>query len=332
MEAETTSTTTTTIGDAHAALALADSSSATPESPAPATEPTAPAATTQAEAATTTPEGASTPAPPETKGEPPKWRWQDILESARTKSAQEAETRVRQELEQQYGGLKDFSGMSADERAGLLIWNRALRGDPEALARVERVNPALASALSGRAPSTAPAQADPEPVVIGRNPDGTEYFNPEAFEQWKAWNARQTDARLEEKLKPFQQVAQTFQQREMQATAWTEVSQVLTRFRTDPDFKANEADVKDEIASDSRLQQLADRDPQAALEIAFSRVYRAKVLPSQKSQTEAQVLADVKTRAVAATTNPASASTSTPKSTIGDARAALDHAMAQLGG
>jgi hypothetical protein len=294
-----------------AAPAATASPAVTPTIESPAAETPAPAATTQAAAATETPVPVTTEtteAPPPA-GEPPKWRWQDILANARETATKEAEARIRQDVERQYDGLKDFAQIDATERAGLLVWQRALSGDPQALARI-KASPEAMQAIQRLVAQEAP-DTEPEPDL--QAPDGTLVYSAAKQREWREWNNRQLEQRFDARLKPLQTVAETFQQRESQARAFTEVGSILTEFRADPDFKANEADVKAEIGKDARLTALADRDPKAALEIAFARVYRAKVLPAKQKTSEADVLANLQQRAVAGTVNPSAATSSTPK-------------------
>jgi len=100
-----------------------------------------------------------------------------------------------------------------------------------------------------------------------------------------------------------------------------------------PEFVAHQKDVWSAINADQTLMQLAMNPDTASMAVrhAWQQVYLDKVLPAKQSQTEANVVASLQQRAVAATTNPATASSATPKSTLGDARAALEHAAAQLG-
>jgi hypothetical protein len=323
---------TTTIGNAEAALALADSSSAdTQTTQTPSVESTA--------AATVQPDGQETPAATETPtpGEPPKWRWQDILANARETSAKEAETRARQELEQQYGWAKD---VAEHERQGLLTWRAAMNGDPQALAHL-KANPQVVTWLKGlmEPAQTAP---DPEPEPDLQTADGTPVYSAMRQREWREWNNRQLTGTFEQKLQkalqPLQTVAHTFQSRESEAAYNTTVSGVIAKMEAaDPTFKTHRKDVADLIMNDPKLRTMAlgdgqqSADPETALEIAWSRVYRAKVLPGQQQQSEAQVISTLQQRAVAATTNPASATSATPKSMLGDARAALEHAYAVVG-
>lgn len=295
-----------------AAPAATASPAVTPAQETPATESSAPAAITQAaaEPSETAPVTTATTETPQA-GEPPKWRWQDILANARETAAKEAEARIRQDIERQYDGLKDFAQIDAQERAGLLVLRNALAGDPQAIARIKG-NPDARQAFQRLIAEEAAAQdAEPEPDLEA--PDGTLVYSAQRQREWREWNNRQLEQRFSAKLQPLEQVAQTFQARETQARAFTEVGQVLTEFRADPDFTANEADIKAEISKDPRLAALADRDPKAALELAFARVYRAKVLPAQRKTSEADVLANLQQRAVAGTVNPSAATSSTPK-------------------
>jgi hypothetical protein len=336
----------TTVGDARASLALADSSPVTPESTADASAPSQAAATVQPDATPETPESGTT----KPKGEPPAWRWQDILENTRTTVAKETEERIRKEVEAQYAGFGDLTSLNADQRAGLVVWQRAIDGDPAARARVAQAaqtNPQLAQALKSLIASEASAQPDAEPQpdyeLPIRNADGQVVgYEPmySAKQQAKrdAWREQQWNATLDKRLGPLQQVAQTFQQREAEAAYATTLSSVVASMTAaDPVFAEHKADVSKALQEDARLMTLAlgdDRtapDPAMALEIAWGRVYRTKVLPAKQSQAEAQVVASLQQRAVAGTTNPATATSATPTSMLGNARAALEHAYAVTG-
>jgi hypothetical protein len=338
---------TTTLGDASAALAMADSSLATPATETPAASD-APAATQQAQPTDPAQAPVSTEQQPETKGEPPKWRWQDILANARETSAKDAETRVRQELEQQYAGLKDFTSIDVAERAGLLVWRAALNGDPQAIAAI-KANPSAAQRIQSLFQDRQQAETpDPEPQpdfvlpvkdaqgnIVGEKP----IYSAETQAKREAWLKRQWLAEVRKELQPLQQTAQTFQQQQAQATFDTTVSGVLAKMKAaDPEFEKYTPDVAKTLQSDPRLMALAlgsDTQPpdvETALELAWGRVHRSKVLPARESQTEATVLAKLQQQAVAGTVSPAAASASVPKSTLGDAQAALAHARAQLGG
>jgi hypothetical protein len=318
--------TATTVGDARAALALADATStATPQTEATTPDPSQVAATAQPGAETTPAVEPST----EPKGEPPKWRWQDILDEQRKKSAAEAEARVRQE----YDGLKDFATMSAEERHGLVIMHRAMAGDPAAQARVAQVQPQLAQSLGW---VKAPA-ADPMPEPDLQAGDGSLVYSAKQQALKDEWLERKLESKwakqFEEKLQPLQKTAQTFQEREAQAEFNVNSTKAIAKLASaDPDFEKHKPDVGAVIQSDQQLMSLAlNGHVDLALEIAWNRVRNSKVLPLKQQQAQAQVLTDLQQRAVAATTNPATASTATPKPTLGNARAALEHAYSVTG-
>ena len=316
----------TTVGDARAALAFADSSPAAPDTSAPSALPTA-AAIAQPDASGEIP--ASTP--DVSKGEPPKWRWQDILENARTTSAKEAEERVRKEVESQYAGLRDFTSLSPDQRAGLAVWNRALNGDPSARAQVSQAaqtNPQLAQALKSLTASEAPA-ADTEPEADLQTADGQLVFSAPQMRKWQQWQANQLRQEFRKELSPIvTEHRQTIRERNessYKATTGDVINSLKAQY---PEFDAHKADVSAAINADPMLMQLATNPETAkmALTHAWQQVYLSKVLPAKDSQKEAQVVASLQQRAVAGTTNPASATSATPKSTLGDARAALEYA------
>jgi hypothetical protein len=309
-----------------AAPAATASPAVTPTIESPAAETSAPAATTQAAAETETPVPATTTAP-ETPpaGEPPKWRWQDILANARDTAAKEAEARIRQEVEQQYTGLKDFAQIDASERAGLLVWQRALSGDPQALARI-KANPDAVQAIQRLFVAEQQAQ-DTEPEPDLQAPDGTLVYSAAKQREWRECNNRQLEKKFSEQLQPLQRMSQTFEQRERQdAYNNTTASAVARLTASEPDFKEHKRDVWELINSDRVLSKMAigdparpdiEPDPATAIEIAWGRVYRTKVLPAKQKTSEADVVANLQQRAVAGTVNPSAATSSTPKKFTG---------------
>lgn len=326
---ENTATPTTTIGDAKASLALADSSPATPEPQTPAAETPAPAAITQAADEPSTQVDPASTEPP--KGEPPKWRWQDILQNARETEY----TRGRQEIEQQYQWAKDIADA---ERDGLLTWRAAMNGDPRAIAHI-KANPEAVAWLRGLVAEQAPPAADPEPEPDLQTADGQLVYSATRLKEWREWSNRQLTSNLKQEfqkeLQPLQKVAQSVQQQESRSAYTQSVAGAVARMKAaDPAFEKHTKDVLEQIQKDPRLSKLAldDGDPDTAIELAWARVYRDKVLPTEKKAAEQQVLANLQQRAVAGTTNPGTATTTTPPNTLGNARAALEHAHATLGG
>ena len=79
----------------------------------------------------------------------------------------------------------------------------------------------------------------------------------------------------------MQRAASQAESERIQTTALNEAQGAIDAFREDADFMAHTADVKAVIEEDARLSALADRDPKAALDVEWSRVYREKVLPEK---------------------------------------------------
>jgi hypothetical protein len=345
MEAQTpaasptvTPSTPTTLGDASAALAMADSSLATPTPETTPASTTPAAATAQTQTETPAPDLVSTE--PETKGEPPRWRWQDILANARETSAKEAEARVRQELEQQHAWAKDIDQR---ERDGLMTWRRAMAGDPQALAHI-RANPQVVQWMKGLIEEPKATAPDPEPEpdfvlpvkdaqgnIVGERP----IYSAEQQAKREAWLQRRWMADVQKEIAPLKQTAQTVQQERAELAYKAVSNDALDAIKKahPQEFEKHRADIAAVINSDPQLMELAG-DPRTvtlAIRTAWNEVRLNKVLPAQQSQTEAKVLADLQRQAVAGTASPATASATTPVTTLGNAEASLALARAQLG-
>ncbi len=323
---EDTGTPTTTIGNAEAALALADSSPATPAAEPSATESTAPAATTQAVQDPQAPDAVSTEDP--AKGEPPKWRWQDILANARETTEKETAARVKQEIEAQYA---DFKETTPEERAGLKVWNQALKGDPHALAMVAQVNPALAQAISGKTPESKP-EAEPQPDAAIQMPDGSTVptYTAEGLRAWQVWNQKQMESSLSEKFKPLAQTAEKLRVQEQEAArqqqTQTWAAEVLGRVKRLPHFETFKPEISKALAA---VPANFTGNLEDVVIDTYTQLLTAKLEQSTK-EASSKALTDIQQRALAATGNPASAATATPPKVLGDALAALKHADAQL--
>jgi hypothetical protein len=313
---------TTTIGDASAALAMADSSLATPETTTPAPVDTPAAATAQPGAETAPPDEPSI----EGKGEPPKWRWQDILANARETAAKEADAKARQE----YEWAKDIA---AQERDGLLVWRAAMNGDPQAIARIKS-NPQAAQWIKGLVAEAQPPQVDAEPEPDLQAGDGSLVYSATRLKEWREWNNKQLRQEFQQELQPIKADRETVQAERAQLAYTTKTTSVIDALAKQyPEFTAHKADVWAVISADQRLTSLATNPETAdfAIRYAWGEVHRDKVLPLQQQHAEAKVLTGLQQRAVAATTNPTAASATTPKPTLGNARAALEHAYSVTG-
>ncbi len=318
-------------GDMTSAFASAlESASSTPVAEAsPASTPTtdgqptenaSAAAIAQPEAQPTAAVTASPDSQQPAKGEPPAWRWQDILENTRKSVAEETAARVRQEVEQQYSWAKDISA-SEQERANLINWYRKLNADPVSafreLQQAIEAHPQYAAALK-------PQQADPEPEPDLQTADGQFVYSASQQKAWQEWNTRRISTELrkefQQELQPLKQTHQTLQSQQASAAYNDSVASVIARMsEADPKFKEHRKDVFEVIQSDPKLLDRAigtadsAPDPETAIEIAWGRVHRSKVLPTLQQTTQSQVLADLQQRATASTVNPGAPSVTSPK-------------------
>lgn len=85
--------------------------------------------------------------------------------------------------------------------------------------------------------------ADPEPDFDLETQDGRPLMSPQRAAEWRAWNRRQEDKRLDERLRPIQQSLEERQMREvhlqMQGEATQRARQLFAEARTWPHFNEN---------------------------------------------------------------------------------------------
>tara|TARA_R110002110_G_scaffold378802_1_gene589325 strand:+ start:16 stop:1137 length:1122 start_codon:yes stop_codon:yes gene_type:complete len=254
-------------------------------------------------------------------GEPPEWRWQDILSNARDTTAKETETRVRQEMESQYAWAKDLTQASDGERQNLLSWYQVLNTDPvtalSQLSQAIAANPELKARLDATQGTAQAVPETPEPQADLQNADGTLVYSADKLKEWQGWTQQRLSQRLnqqfEERLAPLQRAASHAESQRIQTTALNEAQGAIDTFREDADFMAHTADIKTTIEQDARLAALADHDPRAALDVAWARVYRAKVLPKKLQGNEAEVLEKLQRKATAGSVNPNAPTAITPQ-------------------
>lgn len=311
---ETTSAAPSSFAEAAATL---EASSASTPAATTTTEAIAPAATVQAvDGMPTGVESASTPTDqkrgtrlPNGTFAPPEERWPEILDNQRTKAAKEAEDRVRQE----YAWAQQIE---QSERDGLMTWRAALRGDPQAIATI-RANPQVLQHLRGLVAEEA---VDAEPEADLQAPDGTLVYSAQQLARRETWREKRMEQAFQKQLQPFQQIAQTFRQREQEAAYYTSTDQVIKQMAAaDPAFKAHAQDVAAVINGDAKLSRMAygdgtsEPDPATALEIAWARVHRDKVLPTLSQTERSSVLADMNRKSAATTVNPGRTTVQLPK-------------------
>jgi hypothetical protein len=209
--------------------------------------------------------------------------------------------------------------MGAEERAGLMVWNKALRGDPQALAQVAQVNPSLAAAISGKAPERpSEPEQEPQPDAAIQLADGSQVpvFTPEGMRKWQQWNQTHLAATLEsqfaEKFKPALSVAAQLEQhqqavqQQQQTQQWA--ASVLSPLTRLPYYEEFKPEIGKAIAA---LPPNFDGPLDAVVFDTYTRLLTAKTTGLTKTG-EAQALASLQQRAAAGTANPSAASASTP--------------------
>ena len=312
MESPSTSGSTTTGPATFAEAFAADASSAS-------TPVQSQTATASASADTTSPPAAgspdgTTPAP----GEPPKERWADILDNARTKAREEAEAQwqpyawAKQVSAQEYQQVADLARRAqSDPIAYLQDFIKELRSNPTYDAQLKSL---AARALAQRttAQPTEP-QLETIPVEL---PDGRVVNLTTADSQAKreAWFKEQLLSQVKQDFQPVTETIESLKAKEQQALQQQTIARFVESTQADvltwPGMseQANQKAVAEELGR----AQVDANDPQA-VQLALNAAYRKVVLPSLQSKSESAVLDDLKRKAVASTSvNPGSAAASAP--------------------
>lgn len=161
-------------------------------------------------------------------------------------------------------------------------------------------DPQYADAL--KPPPEPVADERPEPDVLLE--DGRMVYSGEAMELLMDWRERQLDKRYSEQYGP---IRESFQHQQIMSQAHQEASGILTDARTWPGFKEHETAIRDVMAADGR--------------VTLDSAYRRVVVPSlQKQDAESraklrqELLAELRGKPSASTTNPSAGSVDPPKS------------------
>lgn len=311
-------TSTTSSGDMASALTEA-LSAASPSAPTTESTPTA-----SASAATTEPP-AEMPAnvePPATPGPIPFDRHEAALKNAREKAREEGLAEWRK----QHGWAEsvDRSAVEQAQRLGQLYTQNRVGFVSELIADAlaDPVNGREILSLMGRSLAqargkSAEADAEPQPDI---NPQtGQPEYTVDWLNKMLAWKDRQVDARLEQRLAPFEQERKAAKERETLARIQTEADQqadaVVTRLKQSPGFWEHRQEIHDAMKADASL--------------TVQDAYIAVVVPKLSHAERAKVVAETHTKAGARTATPSHTSTAAPKELAGMSMAdALRHELA----
>ena len=320
----------TSVLSAADALALADSSPADSDAPPSQDDSAQPAALTQVLGIDAHPDGLPSETVVRQPGPVPYDRFSTV-------------NRQKNELTEELKQYESLKGMDAENVASVTAWARMLNTDPvaawnnlqEALSSDARYADQVQATIANR-PGAAresaiepPAPPEARPTADLQAEDGTLVYSAPQMEKSLDWKSRVLMEQFQQQIAPLQQMVDSVRQQEQHAQAWNEVSQVLTGFRADPLFSQHEGAIKDMLGSDQRLAVLSETDPQMAVEMAYNRVWRTTIAPTQQREAESTVLENLQRRAVAGTVNPSTAGTTMPRSSLGNARAALEAAFSE---
>ena len=282
--------------------AAASSPSAAGSSPAPSTV-TTPASSTAAPA-TGAPAAVATQDPARST-EPPRERWDSILDNARTKTRAE----VEREFKQKYGWADEFH---REPYTFVESWIDQLAQHPQyqqqLLAKAARLLNSRRGSHAQAAPPEEPA-AD-LPYVDGQGNVVGQTYSATQLKQWRDWDWAQREATLADRFAPLEQRAQRQEQAEqiaqLQATASQHSQHTLTELRSQPYFKEHEADIKRAFADHPEWGDNLHR--------AYLHVLTTRVLPKLSQTEQAKVLDSLQTKAAATTVSPQTqTATSKPK-------------------
>jgi len=252
------------------------------------------------------------------KGEPPRERWDAILNNQRKAAADEA----RKQVEEQYAWARDIPD---HERQALLGLYQGLRTNPQDT--IQR----LTQAHRASVPSSPPPDPEPQPDLENKA-DGSLVYSAPQQKKWAAWRERQFERRLSQQL--YQQVApiqRSVQQYEAQQAEARMGHLVSSLEQVLPGFKERRQEVAKIIQGDQQLYALSGVSPREAVEVAYGRLMRQSSPERDKAlreQITAEVVASFQQKAAAGSSNPAQPNVSTPKKFKGGARGfeqALEH-------
>lgn len=247
----------------------------------------------------------------EAKGEPPKERWDDILNNARTKTRAEVEA----EYKQKYGWAES---VNPTEFQQIQQWARQYQSDPiawfaQTAAELRQQFPHLAQNLHSEAArvlagarsnpqQAAPTDIEPDiPVVDEQGRVVSQAFSADRVKQLIAHAVQDAIGKEVAPMKAdFQSRQQQEQARQEQAQIESSVKSIYEQASSElPQFKENEAEIAKALAE-------IPGDPGTALYRAWAKV----VLPKYQAQSKADVLDSFKQKAAAKTEAPSAGAAS----------------------
>lgn len=260
----------------------------------PAAAPTTPS--TSGPSSSSTP---STPpagqAPAAASGEPPRERWDDILNNARRKTRSEVEAEYRE----RYGRFEQ------DPWGAVQEWLSA--------AQQHSVYGPLIKQWGQSAFQQAPSRGE-EPKadvpVVDANGNITGYtYSDKKLREWHKWQQAEAQQALDQRLGSIEQQQQAWQQQQEQYAvlrrAHEGAAQTLGELRQRPYFKEHEADIRQALLEH---EEWGDN-----VHAAYNHVLVTKILPTLSQAEAAAVVDSINNKASGSTVSPRGQATGTPK-------------------
>lgn len=225
---------------------------------------------------------------PSQNGEPPRERWESILDNARKKTRSEVEA----ELTARYAPYQEFE---QDPYSAVMQW----------LEKAEKhslYGPLVHKHYESRVQSRQPAQQAPEPQPDVPIVDERGYITGKAYSadrqrEWNRWNATQQKAELDARFGPLEQRErerdEQAREQSLNQEASRNASAILTELRQQPHYKENEPAI--------RTILLAHPEWGSNVHRAYTHFMHTVILP-KLSATEAQATLDSLTKQGEATT------------------------------
>jgi hypothetical protein len=233
----------------------------------------------------------------------------------------QAAERQYQDVQQRYGrvltqdpqalerALWVYQQLAADPVAGATQLLQELHGHPQFGPRVASEAARILASMRGQQPD------DEEPQPNLRAEDGSMVFSADQQRKWYAWQDRQREAALSQRLAPFEQALQQQQYAAMEQQAYSGAKEQLEYMRNNwHGFREHEADVK-------AVMEQSELSPQDA----YLYVLHTKILPGSQAKTQAQVMANLQAKAGAQTVNPGGGGGGKTPDFGGDFKKALEH-------
>ncbi len=160
-------------------------------------------------------------------------------------------------------------------------------------------------------------EPEPQPDLVAEN--GSPVYSAERLRQWREWDGRRSkadlEAKLAEALRPVKEFQQERQQQQLRQQADAAASKQYQQAQSWHGFKEHEA----------AIAEAFNQNPSWTLQDAYLHVLHTKILPSIPARAQAQVVADLQSKAAAQTLNPGSSTRPSTPEFKGDFKAALEH-------